>query len=262
MPAETPLRSWITGLSSFAIFFSPSLVLSMSSDNSATGIPLALLLRKRQFSMQTRHSGTPMQGRRTGFKEEERKAEHFDDSMNSTFYYPTNTGSLGQARRVRNFMSPREPRAPYLHADYDPILTGMSMPTVLVVEDDENSLFILKKILQTKGYRVLQAWDGRQAVGIVEQQSLNLILLDLQLPRLNGLGVVRHLRQNLDFECVPVVIMTGHEPEKYRGTAIDAGCDDFLLKPIDLDRLDAVLDYFVPLDLTSKNGHFVNSFAA
>jgi len=167
--------------------------------------------------------------------------------MNSTFFYPTNNGSLGQTRRVRNSMSPAEARAPYFQADYDPIPSGTSRPTVLVVEDDENSLFILKKILQTKGYRVLQAWDGQQAVEIVEQQSLNLILLDLQLPRLNGLGVVRHLRQNLDFECVPVVIMTGHEPEKYRGTAIKAGCDDFLLKPIDLDRLDAVLDYFAPL---------------
>ena len=41
--------------------------------------------------------------------------------------------------------------------------------------------------------------------------------------------------------------MTGHEPEKYRGTAIDAGCDDFLLKPIDLDRLEAILDYFAPV---------------
>ena len=84
--------------------------------------------------------------------------------MNSTFYYPTNTGSLGQARRVRSFMSPVEPRTPYFHADYDPILPGMKRRTVLVVEDDENSLFILKKILQTKGYRVLQAWDGQQAV--------------------------------------------------------------------------------------------------
>ena len=76
---------------------------------------------------------------------------------------------------------------------------------------------------------------------------MDLILLDLQLPRLNGLGVIHHLRQRIDFECIPVVIMTGHEPENYRGTAIDAGCDDFLLKPVDLDRLDAVLDYFVPL---------------
>ena len=167
--------------------------------------------------------------------------------MNSTFYYPTNTGSLGQGRRVRGSMSPIEPRAPYFHADYDPILTGMKRPTVLVVEDDENNLFILKKILQTKGYRVFQASDGQQAVEIVEQQKLDLILLDIQLPRLNGLEVIRRLRQNLDFECVPVVIITGHEPENYRGTAIDAGCDDFLLKPVDLDRLDAVLDYFVPL---------------
>ena len=101
--------------------------------------------------------------------------------------------------------------------------------------------------MRTKGYRVLEACDGKQALDVAEAEKLDLILLDLQLPRLNGLGVIRRLRENANLESLPIVMMTGSDPEEYRGIAIAAGCDDFLLKPIDFDRLDAVLDYFVPL---------------
>jgi two-component system, cell cycle response regulator DivK len=127
-------------------------------------------------------------------------------------------------------------------------------PTILVVEDDDNSLFVLKNILRTKGYRVLEAWDGKQAIEVAEAEKLDLILLDLQLPRLNGLGVVRHLRENPAFENLPIVIMTGSAPEKYRGPAIDAGCNDFLPKPIDFDHLEAVLDCFVPFSAGILDG--------
>jgi two-component system cell cycle response regulator DivK len=170
--------------------------------------------------------------------------------MNSRFYYPTNTGSLGGPRRPSCFMAPMERRtsAP-LEADHHG--TCFAKPTVLVVEDDDNSLFVLKSILGTKGYRVLEASDGKQAIEVAQAEKLDLILLDLQLPRLNGLGVIHHLRENANLESLPIVIMTGHDPEKYRGSAIAAGCDDFLLKPIDFDRLEAVLDYFVPLRASS-----------
>jgi two-component system, cell cycle response regulator DivK len=168
--------------------------------------------------------------------------------MNSRFYYPTNAGSLGEPRRASSFISPTEKRASSgFGTDHGRTRNSLGKPTVLVVEDDDNSLFVLKSILGTKGYRVLEAWDGKQAVEVAEGEKLDLILLDLQLPRLNGVDVIRHLRENADLESLPIVIMTGCDPEKVRGSAIAAGCDDFLLKPIDFDRLDAVLDYFVPL---------------
>jgi DNA-binding response OmpR family regulator len=119
--------------------------------------------------------------------------------------------------------------------------------TVLVVEDDDNSLFVLKEILGKMGYRVLQAWDGKQAIEVAETEPLDLMLLDVQLPGVNGLTVMRRLRENSSLESLPIVIMTAYDPEKYRGSAIEAGCDDFLLKPIDFDRLEVILDYFVPL---------------
>ena len=162
--------------------------------------------------------------------------------------YPISSGSLGEPRRPGSFMTTMErvPSARF-RADHGPTPTSSSNATILIVEDDDNSLFVLKGILRAKGYRVLEACDGKQAVIVAEAEKLDLILLDLQLPRLNGLGVIRRLRENANLESLPIVMMTGSDPEKYRAIAIAAGCDDFLLKPIDFDRLDAVLDYFVPL---------------
>ncbi len=155
----------------------------------------------------------------------------------------------------------RHPSARF-RANHDPTRTSFSNPTILIVEDDDNSLFVLKGILITKGYRVLEACDGKQAVDVAEAEKLDLILLDLQLPRLNGLGVIRRLRQNANLESLPIVIMTGCDADTYRGIAIAAGCDDFLLKPIDFDRLGAVLDYFVPLQTALRDISDISSEAA
>jgi len=131
--------------------------------------------------------------------------------------------------------------------------TAGAKPTVLVVEDDDDSLFALKSILRLKGYRVIEAWDGKQAVQVAETQDIDLMLLDLLLPRLHGLGVVRRLRESPKHEALPIVIMTGQPPEENRDSAILAGCDDFLLKPIDFDRLDVLLDYYAPLAAASES---------
>ena len=172
----------------------------------------------------------------------------FDLIMNSQFYYPTNTGSLGETRRASRDVSSRPYQRSIKFEGIKPVTSvKREQPTVLLVEDDDNCLFLLKSALGSKGYRVVQAWDGKQALELARAEQPDLVLLDLQLPRLNGIAVITQLRDNLDFEALPIVIMTGHEPEKYRASAISAGCDDFILKPIDFDRLDAVLDYFVPL---------------
>ena len=169
--------------------------------------------------------------------------------MNSKFEYPINTGSLGGPRRASTAVSPLEPPTPtrftFEHAWLPAVLT-QQRPTVLVVEDNDEASFLLRTILTRKGYRVIEAWDGKQAIEVAETEELDLILLDLQLPRLNGLGVIHRLRQNPKLETVPIVIVTGQDPEKYRTSAIAEGCDDFLIKPIDFDRLDALLDYYAP----------------
>ena len=125
----------------------------------------------------------------------------------------------------------------------------VTKPTILVVEDDFGSLAALKSILSTKGYRVLEASDDEEALAVVETTKLDLILLDLQLPKLDGLEVNRHLREKRAFEGLPIVMMTGCEPEKSRGHAVAAGGGEFLSKLIDYDHLEAILDQLVPLRL-------------
>ena len=170
--------------------------------------------------------------------------------MNSRFEYPTNTGSLDNRRRASSFVSPF-PQQPNRFAGDHTRSTAVFLqrrPTVLVVEDNDETSFLLKTVLTRKGYRVVEAWDSKQAVEMAEAEELDLILLDLQLPRLNGLGVIHRLRHKAKLENVPIVIITGQDPEKCRSSAIAEGCDDFLLKPIDFDRLDALLDYYAPIE--------------
>ena len=177
--------------------------------------------------------------------------EHFQIIMNSRFQYPVNSGSLGGTRRPSTFTSPAQHQTSNNFApdqNWTAVIATQARPTILIVEDNDDSLFMLKNVLSRKGYRVVEAWDGKQAVEVAEAEELDLILLDLQLPRLNGLGVIHRLRQNSKLQNVPVVIITGQDPEKYRSTAIAEGCDDFLVKPIDFDRLDAVLDYYAPVE--------------
>lgn len=165
------------------------------------------------------------------------------------FEHPRNTGSLGGIRQPSNSVSPFTPYTPNRfgveHA-WTPAVFAQRGPTVLVVEDNDETSFLIRTVLRRKGYGVIEAWDGKQAIDVAESEELDLILLDLQLPRLNGLGVIHRLRQNAKLENVPIVIITGQDPDKYRTTAIAEGCDDFLVKPIDFERLDALLDYYAP----------------
>jgi two-component system, cell cycle response regulator DivK len=165
------------------------------------------------------------------------------------FENPRNTGSLGNIRRPSNTVAPFAPYTPNrfgVEHTWTPAVFAQRGPNVLVVEDNDETSFLLRTVLTRKGYRVIEAWDGKQAIEVAEGEEFDLILLDLQLPRLNGLGVIHRLRQNAKLDSVPIVIITGQDPEKYRNSAIAEGCDDFLSKPIDFDRLDALLDYYAP----------------
>jgi CheY-like chemotaxis protein len=118
------------------------------------------------------------------------------------------------------------------------------MPTVLVADDNDDTRQMFQSLLAAKGYRVIEASDGEQAVEFVQHENPGLVLLDLGLPRLNGLNVIRRLRKDLGLIEVPLIVITGYD--HHLDTAVAAGCDDYLVKPIDFDRLDAILDYYVP----------------
>jgi len=112
---------------------------------------------------------------------------------------------------------------------------------VLVVEDFEDNRFMLRRLLEMAGYQVLEATDGEQAVTIAEQERPALILMDLSLPRLDGLAATRGIRKHPELSEVPIVAVSAHESADFHAEALAAGCNDFVAKPIDFDQLDALL---------------------
>ncbi|OLD25523.1 MAG: hypothetical protein AUJ04_07440 [Acidobacteria bacterium 13_1_40CM_3_55_6] len=104
---------------------------------------------------------------------------------------------------------------------------------------------MFRTLLGTKGYRVVEASDGEEVIEVTLRENPGLVLLDLGLPLMNGLNVIRRLRNDLHVIDIPVVVITGYD--KHFDTAVAAGCDDYLIKPIDFGRLDSILNYYVPL---------------
>lgn len=115
-------------------------------------------------------------------------------------------------------------------------------PLVLIAEDDADVRLMLKTLLEVKGYRTATAADGREAVERAEAVRPDLILVDLQLPRLNGFAVTRFVRQSDTLHRVPVVVVSGHDPARHLALALAAGCNAYLRKPIDFDELDGLLN--------------------
>jgi len=139
-------------------------------------------------------------------------------------------------------------------SDFVPLNNGASAqavksirkPTILVAEDSADSREMMCTLLTMKGYEVFAAGDGVVAVEVALRNLPDLIFIDLQLPKIDGLGVARKLRLDPKLKKTPIIILSGHDPSKYRQAAMDAGCNDYLLKPIDFDRLEELLYAIVP----------------
>jgi two-component system cell cycle response regulator DivK len=109
----------------------------------------------------------------------------------------------------------------------------MMVKKLLIAEDDPASRELLREILQAQGYQVVEAEDGQAALNKIEEESPDLVLLDIQMPKLDGLGVVRRLRQNPRFTSLPVIAVTSYAMRGDREKALGAGFDAYITKPID-----------------------------
>src|SRR5712675_2367404 len=123
-------------------------------------------------------------------------------------------------------------------------LTKRDKQLFLVVEDFEDSRFMMRRLLELAGYSVLEASDGEQAVALAVQEQPALILMDLSLPKLDGLAATRQIRQHIDISKIPIVAVSAHDSPASRTEALAAGCDEYVTKPIDFDQLDRLLKSF------------------
>ena len=111
------------------------------------------------------------------------------------------------------------------------------MAKILLVEDNEMNRDMLSRRLQRKGFEVAMAVDGRQGVAMAQEAAYDLILMDMSLPEVDGWEATRQLRAAPPTRTVPIIALTAHAMSGDRDKAIEAGCDDYDTKPIELDRL-------------------------
>jgi CheY-like chemotaxis protein len=116
----------------------------------------------------------------------------------------------------------------------------------LVVEDFEDNRFMMRRLLELAGYGVVEATDGEQAVTLALKERPDGILMDLSLPKLDGLAATKRIRRHRGFEKIPIVAISAHDSPESRSEALAAGCDEYVAKPIDFDQLDALLKRFLP----------------
>lgn len=123
-----------------------------------------------------------------------------------------------------------------------PTVRAQTKPTILIAEDSNDAREVMGILLRLRGYKVLSAENGVQAVDVALRRRPDLILLDWELPRLDGLGVLRILRSRREFRNIPIIIVSGHDPASHRETALAAGGTEYLMKPIDFEHLDSILE--------------------
>jgi two-component system cell cycle response regulator DivK len=111
------------------------------------------------------------------------------------------------------------------------------MPKILLVEDNEMNRDMLSRRLARKGYEVLIAVDGGEGVSMAHAEMPQLILMDMSLPVLDGWEATRRLKAAPETQAIPIIALTAHAMASDREKALDAGCNDYDTKPIELPRL-------------------------
>jgi CheY-like chemotaxis protein len=111
------------------------------------------------------------------------------------------------------------------------------MTRVLLVEDNEMNRDMLSRRLSRKGYDVLVATDGAQGISMTASEKPDLVLMDMSLPVIDGWEATRKLKANPQTKTIPVIALTAHAMSGDREKALEAGCDEYDTKPIELPRL-------------------------
>ena len=141
---------------------------------------------------------------------------------------------------------------------------GADDPVVLIVEDHDDTREMLQLLLHVFGCRVIAAQDGEEAMSLAEKSLPDLILMDMKLPRLDGLSVTRMIRSHPTLSNVPIIAMTGMVTPQFQLETLNAGCTECLAKPIDIDHLERLikaLTQTAPMPLIQRRRYSPDSTA-
>lgn len=124
-------------------------------------------------------------------------------------------------------------------------VSAIIYPTVLLAEDSQDTRVMLKRAFEMKGYKVFEAEDGQEALDMARRYHPSLIVIDLNMPVLDGLETVKNFREmEAPSEQVPIVAITAYDVPGMEDAALETGCDRYLRKPLDLEELDRALRSF------------------
>lgn len=113
---------------------------------------------------------------------------------------------------------------------------------VLLVEDTEDNRFMMRRLLEMSSYEVVEAVNGKEAVDLAIEAHPDIILMDLSLPLIDGLGATRRIREVSGLEHVPIVAVSAHDTADFHAEALAAGCDAYITKPIDFAQLEELCE--------------------
>jgi len=113
--------------------------------------------------------------------------------------------------------------------------------TVLVVDDFDDTRLLLRTWLERRGFRVIEAADGLQAIDRAEKEGPDLIIMDMQMPQLDGLAATRHIRGVKELGGVPIVACSAYGADQFRALALEAGCDEYVSTPFEPETLEGII---------------------
>ena len=111
------------------------------------------------------------------------------------------------------------------------------MTSILYVEDNEDNIYMLSKRLKKKGFDITIAKDGEEGLKAARGLKPDLILMDLSLPLLDGWEATRILKSEPETKLIPIIALSAHAMQEHKDKALEAGCDDYDTKPVDITRL-------------------------
>lgn len=113
--------------------------------------------------------------------------------------------------------------------------------TILVVDDFDDTRLLLRTWLERRGFRVVEAANGLQAINQAESESPDLIIMDVQMPQLDGLSATRRIRSLKAMSSVPIVAVSAYGAEQFRDQALAAGCDEYVSTPFEPATLEGII---------------------
>lgn len=113
--------------------------------------------------------------------------------------------------------------------------------TVLVVDDFDDTRLLLRTWLERRGFRVVEAENGLQAINQAEIESPDLIIMDMQMPQLDGLSATRRIRDLKSMDSVPIVAVSAYGADQFRDQALAAGCNEYVSTPFEPATLEGII---------------------